>query len=399
LPEKSGTGDEKEIVKRWEDAEQLKIQRLARMRTVDGLVQKIIPRMTNEKTVFVEKAEGFHRLSDQAEKELVLVSYTTYSPGIVLGIAYDSKALSEKVLPAILDKLPARRERHFRIADEAGTTMAGMDIGQMEEPRPRLALSKRFADEFPPWTIEIYQSGTDTAAREFRLKRNIYILTVAVVMMAVLFGGVLAIRSTAKELRLAKLKSEFVATVSHEFRTPLTSIRYMAELLQRGRVQGEEKKEHYYETISQESDRLSRLVENILDFSKIEAGVKEYQFEETDIGELARDAASRFSEQITEKEFSIRSEISGQIPLIPADREAISRALFNVLDNAVKYSGNSREAFLRAWSDRENIYLELRDQGIGIGKDEQKRVFEKFFRSEHIHDSSIRGSGIGLTLV
>ena len=77
LPEKSCTGDEKEIVKRWEDAEQLKIQRLARMRTVDGLVQKIIPRMTNEKTVFVEKAEGFHRLSDQAEKELVLVSYTT----------------------------------------------------------------------------------------------------------------------------------------------------------------------------------------------------------------------------------------------------------------------------------------------------------------------------------
>jgi signal transduction histidine kinase len=150
-------------------------------------------------------------------------------------------------------------------------------------------------------------------------------------MLAIFFGGFLAIRSAAKEFKLAKLKSDFVATVSHEFRTPLHSIRYLAELLQRGRVHKEDKKQLYYGTITNESRRLSRLIENILDFSKIEAGMKEYKFEETDIAELTKDVASHFQEQVDRKEFLITSEISNQMPKVLADREAISRVLFNLL--------------------------------------------------------------------
>jgi signal transduction histidine kinase len=220
-----------------------------------------------------------------------------------------------------------------------------------------------------------------------------------VVIVAILFGGILAIRSTAKELRLAKLKSEFVSTVSHEFRTPLTSIRYLAELLQRGRVKEESKKQQYYESITHESERLSRLIENILDFSKIEAGMKEYDFEKTDMAEMCRDVVSRFQEQVDPQEFTIESEIGEDLPNIVADKEALPRALFNLLDNAVKYSGDSRKIKFRAWSDQSNIWLKVEDEGIGISKDDQEKVFEKFYRSGDIQNSTIKGSGIGLTLV
>jgi len=179
----------------------------------------------------------------------------------------------------------------------------------------------------------------------------------------------------------------------------LTSIRYLAELLQRGRVQENNKKQQYYETITSESERLSRLIENILDFSKIEAGMKEYKFEETDIAKLAEDVANRFGEQVASEKFVIEQKISNQMPKIFVDKEAVSRALFNLFDNAFKYSGGSLKAYLRVWSDKEKIFLEVKDKGIGISKQDQAKIFEKFYRSGDVHHTSIKGSGIGLTLV
>ncbi len=217
--------------------------------------------------------------------------------------------------------------------------------------------------------------------------------------MAILSGGFLAIKATGKELELAKLKSEFVSTVSHELRTPLTSIRYLAELLKRGRVKEENKKHMYYETITDESERLSRLIENILDFSKIEAGMKEYQFKETNVTELTQNVSSRFQEQFAPKGFIIKNEISDRMPRLTVDKEALSRALFNLLDNAVKYSGESSKVILRAWSERGHVFLEVEDKGVGINKEDQKKVFDKFYRSDNIDGEAIKGSGIGLTLV
>ena len=130
---------------------------------------------------------------------------------------------------------------------------------------------------------------------------NVYIL-IAVVMVAILFvGGLMVIRSTAKELELARLKSEFVSTVSHEFRTPLMSIRYLSEMLDAGRVKGVDKKKIYYGKINKESERLSRLIENMLDFSKIEAGIKKYKFEDLSVKDLVKEVSDRFREYTLDK--------------------------------------------------------------------------------------------------
>lgn len=395
----SEIGNRKSLIKKREELQQLEDEKLSRMNCKEDLLRKVIPLIKIRKPISSEGLERFYYLSETIGEEFYLVSYTPLAENSVFGIRIDYEVLAKKLRPLKLETLPLRKDWHVQIKDKFGNTVAGEDITYIKDPIPQLSYSRGFEEDFPPWKVNIYQSNPGFAERQFNTRRNIYILSVVIVISALLFGGFLAIRSTAKELELAKLKSEFVSTVSHEFRTPLTSIRYLAELLKRGRVKEEDKRQMYYETITDESGRLSRLIENILDFSKIEAGMKEYQFRETDIAELARDVASRFQDQAAPKGFVIESEISNQMPKVLADSEALSRALFNLLDNALKYSGKSLKAFLRAGSEGECVFLEVQDEGIGISREEQKKVFEKFYRSDNVDESNIKGSGIGLTLV
>lgn len=393
------TNNNETLIKEWEKLEQFEEEKLGRMNTLENLAQRIAP-LIERKNHAPRATHGiFTHFCQKIEEEVFMITYTHIDDKVLLGMKIDTSFLAANLLPEILDRLPLRDEWQIQIRDESGDVVAGKDIRIQEKPIPTLSLSRGFEENFPPWNVNIFQDNPSEAEKEYNLRKNIYILFVAAVVMAILLGGFLAIRMTAKELELAKLKSEFVSTVSHDFRTPLTSIRYLAELLKRGRVKEETKKQLYYEIITDEIDRLSRLVENILDFSKIEAEMKEYRFEEIDIVQLARDVASRFPKQIAGKKFILKTEIPEQMPRVSADKEAISRALFNVLDNALKYRGQSQRAYLRAWSDQENVFLEVEDEGIGISKEEQKKVFERFYRSDGAYGGKIRGSGIGLGVV
>jgi signal transduction histidine kinase/predicted negative regulator of RcsB-dependent stress response len=387
------------LADRWKELELIEKEKMDRMAIIETITQKMAP-LSSTNLPEAEDASGtFFHLSEKTGNNPLLISYTYLDNQSLIGFILHDQYLKNDILPSILAKLPMKEGFIVQIADENDNVIAGKEISGQESPVPLLSYSRNFEEGFPPWMVRIYQSFPSEADRQFSLRRNIYVLSVVVVIIAILFGGILAIRSTAKELRLAKLKSEFVSTVSHEFRTPLTSIRYLAELLQRGRVKEESKKQQYYESITHESERLSRLIENILDFSKIEAGMKEYEFAETDVTEMCRDVVSRFQEQIAPQDFTVEDEISKELPKIFADKETLGRALYNLLDNAVKYSGESRKIKFRAWTDPSKIYLKVEDKGIGIGKENQDRVFEKFCRSGDVQNSSIKGSGIGLTLV
>jgi signal transduction histidine kinase/tetratricopeptide (TPR) repeat protein len=387
------------ILDRWAELEQTESEKLERMETIERIAQKMKSIFLPSGTDSIYESGTFFHLAENAGKEPLLISYSLSNNGSIFGFSIDIACLRNETLPSILGEMTLEGGLVVQIADEEGHVIAGEEIPGERRSDPQTSVSQGFVDNFPPWTIEVLQISPSEAERQFGLRRNLYVLSVLVVIIAILFGGVLAIRSTAKELRLAKLKSEFVSTVSHEFRTPLTSIRYLAELLQRGRVDEESKKQVYYETITHESERLSRLIENILDFSKIEAGMKEYEFGATDVVEMCRDVVSRFQEQVAAQEFVIDSEISEELPKIFADRDALARALFNLLDNAVKYSGDNRKIEFRAWPDGDRIFLKVMDKGVGIKREDRQKVFEKFYRSGDVQSSSIKGSGIGLTLV
>jgi signal transduction histidine kinase len=212
-------------------------------------------------------------------------------------------------------------------------------------------------------------------------------------------GLFLVYRNVKRELHLSRLKSDFVANVSHELKTPLALIRLFAETLELGRVPGEDKAKQYYRVINKESQRLTQLINNILDFSRIEAGRKEYRFARADLGRIVHDVLESYRFPIEQQGFTLEVDIAEDLPAAEVDKEALSQALINLVNNAIKYS--PKEKFLRvaARAEGDDILLSVTDRGIGIAKEDQKRIFEKFFRAEDSLVHETKGSGLGLSLV
>ncbi|MGH7599120.1 MAG: sensor histidine kinase [bacterium] len=214
-----------------------------------------------------------------------------------------------------------------------------------------------------------------------------------------IFGLVLTLRGVSHELEIAKLKSDFASTISHEFKSPLTSIRQLAEMLQTNRVPSEPRRRQYYDVIVEQSERLSTLIDNVLDFSKMEEGRKVFEFERLDISGLLREIVSRVQHQISHWGFQLQACISDRLPPVKADRLAIAHVVTNLLDNAIKYSGAAKRAEIRVAAEDGHLVIAVQDHGIGIAKDELKKIFERFHRGGDPQTRTVKGAGLGLTLV
>ncbi len=257
----------------------------------------------------------------------------------------DNTVLIQERLPMILDKLPVPEDWYIQIVDPSRPDYCRRWGTGFGNGRSSFSSYPRIRRDFPPWQILISHRDPGAVDRHYNFRRNAYILAVVFVMAVLFFGGFMAIRSTAKELELARLKSEFVSTVSHEFRTPLMSIRYLSEMLDTERVDSEDKKKAYYGKINKESERLSRLIENMLDFSKIEAGMKGYQFESLSIEDLVKDVTDRFREYVGNKPVTLECEITEHSTYIRADRgsslEGIAQSVGQCIEIFREESGDS----------------------------------------------------------
>ncbi len=253
------------------------------------------------------------------------------------------------------------------------------------------------------WLIPGYQLGiqlkgeTVAGLVEKRTSSNLIIFLVFAGLMII--TAFYAFRNIKREIELAQIKSDFVSNVSHELRTPLALISMFAETLEMGRAKTEEKKNEYYKIINQEAGRLSSIVNKILSFSQIEAGKRNYHFKEIELNQLIQSVADSYKFHLSNKGFEFRLEQSNEKLMIKADEGAISEAVINLIDNAVKYSGEMKSVILRLMRKNDIAIVEVEDKGIGIPKDEQKKIFEKFYRASKglIHDT--KGTGLGLTLV
>jgi signal transduction histidine kinase len=220
-----------------------------------------------------------------------------------------------------------------------------------------------------------------------------------ILTLMIIGGLVLTKRMVSKEIAVAKLKSDFVSNVSHELRTPLALIRLYAETLELGRISTKEKKHQYYRIIRKESERLTALINNILDFSRIEAGRKEYEFRETDIADLVRNTLDSYRYQIEQQGFELEEAIDTELPAVRIDREAIARALVNLVNNALKYSQDQKYIGVKLYRENGSVKLEVADHGIGIARRDQTKIFEKFYRAGDPLVHNTKGSGLGLSLV
>jgi signal transduction histidine kinase len=266
------------------------------------------------------------------------------------------------------------------------------------EPQNGYLLETKLDRPFADWkaAIGLKDTNIDELARDSFL----HSAGATLLVLVFLLGGIaLTIRATDREARLAQAKSNFVANVSHELKTPLSLISLFSEILELGRVNNEEKKSEYYGIIRHESGRLNKTIDNILDFSRIEAGRKTYELANGDIAEVINYVLSTHRYQILNSGFDIQTDIEPDLPSVLIDRDAIAQAISNLLDNAIKYSGKVKQVSITARSLGSQLSVVIADHGVGIPRAEQAKVFEKFYRVGNglVHD--VKGSGLGLSLV
>ena len=249
-------------------------------------------------------------------------------------------------------------------------------------------------DSFPGLKVKV---DTGSAPPQ-TLQRAFYLTAVAIVLGLTLFGGYLLLRDVQRDLRLAELRAQFVSSVSHELKTPLTAIRMFAETLQSGRLDAPMRAD-YLETIVNESERLTRLLNNVLDFSRIEQGVKAYQRQRASLADIVRLAARTMTYPLAQQGFVIEVDADETLPPVDVDADALEQAILNLLTNAVKYSGESRRIELQLARDGADAVISVRDRGIGISPADQQHIFEKFYRAPGPAAERISGTGLGLTIV
>lgn len=252
---------------------------------------------------------------------------------------------------------------------------------------------------FPGLSVVYTTNNGGSLPGSWGLQQSIYLAALLVVLCVVMFGAYSYWRDVTLELRMAEMRSQFIASVSHELKTPLTAIRILAETLLLGRVEGDRDKGEYLDTIVNESQRLTRLLNNVLDFSKIEKGNRTYRMELTCLAEIVHAAVRAMQYPLTQRDFHLTVSIEDDLPDILVDRDAIEQALLNLISNAMKYSGDSREIELRVVRSNGHVVIEVSDHGIGIEPGEQKRIFEKFYRVAGNEDERVPGTGLGLALV
>src|SRR5678815_3447154 len=320
----------------------------------------------------------------------------------IAGMVVDPKYFCEAVLPKAIKKSLSAffaegdsknlavsvRDAKDDVKFETGDCRAGHEEAK-----------KAFTFIFTDWHLALrthHVNPQEWAQANFALNMGL-----SLILGVVLLGGMaLALRAASREMRLSQMKGDFVSNVSHELRTPLASIRVFGEFLRLGRAATPEKVREYGEYIETESRRLTRLINNILDFSKIESGRKTYQFQAADVNDVVEEILKTFEVRLRDSGFVITLERGpGRLPPAMIDADAIGQALSNLLDKPLKSSSPPGE--IRIGLDRQAgwIVISVKDSGIGITKEEQPKIFERFHRVSTglVHD--VKGSGLGLSIV
>jgi len=231
------------------------------------------------------------------------------------------------------------------------------------------------------------------------VNRALWLAGLALMLLLVLAGAYAMYRGVSWELRVAQLQSDFVSAVSHEFRSPLTTLRGITELLANDRLADESRRRQSYVFLERETCRLQRLVEDLLDFGRMESGRKQYRIAPHDVFGVVRAAVAEFREEALATGFQVEMDLDSRAATIQADEEALRRAFRNLLENAAKYSPECRTVWVEGRVNHRQAAISVRDRGMGIEPREQRQVFQKFVRGAAAKKAGIKGTGIGLSMV
>jgi signal transduction histidine kinase len=259
-------------------------------------------------------------------------------------------------------------------------------------------LVRELSPLLPGWRVMVRPRDPEIISSYVTRQHWIYGATLVLLVSGMLLGIVLTLRDLSREHRLSQLRTDFVTNVTHELKTPLTSIRMFAETLRMRRAQNEAEQKECLDVIVGETQRLSRLINTVLDFSKIERGQKQYNMSEVDISIVAQSALNTLKGPLKEQGFSLDAGIESGIRVV-GDADALEQAMLNLIDNAIKYSRQNKSVQFKLWAENNSVFFSVADRGIGIPETEKNRIFEKFYRASTGNRLDTGGAGLGLTVV
>ena len=328
----------------------------------------------------------WHRLS--AEPDLIFGAELNLNRVVdgLRGLVQPDPALQNEICLALLD-------------DNAKPVAISRANFQANWKRPFVATE--IGDALPHWEVAAYLVNPARLTQAAHTTRLTLGLLIAVLVLAIGVGSWLIVRSLNAELKLARQKTDFVSNVSHELKTPLTSIRMFSELLAEGRVADAAKQRSYLNIITAEAGRLTRLINNVLDFSRMERGEKKYNFQPCDLAAVVRGIEQTFRPHLEAGGFKFICELPDAPVPVRGDADALSQVIVNLLSNAEKYSNGGKEITLQLaqrQSPLPHAEIKVLDRGAGIPRGSEEKIFEKFYRAHDSLSSGVQGSGLGLTI-
>jgi signal transduction histidine kinase len=391
-----------------------------RFRDAPGVGAVILPRLRqlleHKRAIVAFPATiGGRRKYVQAQLRFPSAARDTFSSLVALVV--DAEDIRTRHLPemmkarlATVQHLGGFPQLDLTLRDGKGQVLfssapAGADVFVDQRSFPLVFFDRELLEYAAPvevepetWTLQTGFGGQTIAAiAESSSRPQLALMAILALIMAA--GVFFVAGAAAREVRLAELKSNFVASVSHDLKTPLALIQLFAETLELGRVRTPERAAEYYRIINGEAKKLTRLIENILDFSRMEAGLRPYRPTPADLGEVTRDVVARLHSQFEQGRFSVTTHVEPGLPSVDIDTGAVQQAIENVLANAMKYSREHRDIDVVVERLKGHVAVRVTDHGIGIPKHLQRRVFRKFFRVESGLGGGPQGCGLGLAIV
>jgi signal transduction histidine kinase len=326
---------------------------------------------------------------------MILAAVIPGAPGgpLLVALQRDERILGRDVLEQALGG--AEGQGALAVLDGRGRTVFASRPLDAGAP----VLTVPLGEALPAWKVALYQppglSPRDMVRRQATIFMGAFVLLVAVIAA----GLIATYRLVRRESEIARLKSDFVANVSHDLKTPLSLIRMFSETLEMDRVPDPQRRREYYAVLTRESERLSRLIDNVLDFSRIESGRQRYELAPGSVEPLVQEVLESFRHPLSQQHFTLDVSIAPELPDVALDEDALKQALANLLDNAMKYSAERRHIMVTVRRDGDGVAVDVADEGIGIPLGERERIFEKFYRIGRSETQGRRGSGVGLALV
>jgi two-component system phosphate regulon sensor histidine kinase PhoR len=304
---------------------------------------------------------------------------------------HDVPRIVHDVFPALYSDAQQSR---VNVVDGEGRIVFGPPLS-----RGGLTLGRPFETTLYKWTLNVSMTSAEELAAAVARRRVLEMVLVGLSGIVVIAGLAVILVAAERERKLSNLKSDFVANVSHELKTPLSLVRMFGELLQSGRVENDEKRRQYLQIIVSESERLGALIENVLDFAKVERGKAAYEFSSGRVGEVVSRAVEACRVRAEREQVALELTIAEELPLVDLDERAIEIAVINLVDNALKYAPDGELVSISVRRQDTNIEIRVTDQGAGIPVEDRRRIFERFVRGKTAFGKQVRGSGIGLALV